>query len=344
MTTQLMTTTQMTGSAHPPLVRFLPNPPQLDLSKPEILDYWHAPVPRFHQATWEKSEFWSRTPPVTAAQYVALRLGRPISWVSLSTSSSTSDRLMRARLPKGQHYEWEYMCGYKLLWARSHRDVVFRLDPRKVRKRNAPAALLAPLLEWATPEVRFERRLLLAGFPSGVSYAKRVITTNRALRRGIRLGYVELCERIKLPVGCFRPTPKWCEQVEVLPRRWKPSALSHGQLAIDAALSILSAGGEFRGPVSFETEADLSSAAGRAIRGRRPRGTVLGPFPDLVTTGADGARWATELISETYGNEDISEKHREQYEALGCHVGYVATSATVARRFARVTSTTCDHF
>lgn len=321
-----------------PLLIPLPNPRCLDLSKPEALRNWQASVPAFRRNTMEMAEFWNRMPPLTAPQYAALRLGRPLSWVSLTTIRSTYERLTRARYRQGSTYEWSLLRGYTRIWDRSHRDDVFRLNPSKIRQRCAPASLFAPLMDWVTPDVTIERRFLLAGFPPYVSYQKRRAITREALRVGVLRGYIEMCGSITVPAWAYRPTAKWCRSMDIPERRWKESAIDHGQLAVEAALAALSRYGEFTDTFAFQTEADVlaTSRASQQIR----RGDVLGSVPDLVAIDAVGRRRGTEIISENYRDTKIASK----YEGLRHLVDLVATSAPVARRVAAATGAPCLHF
>ncbi|MGI8547382.1 MAG: hypothetical protein ACR2M1_08600 [Gemmatimonadaceae bacterium] len=126
--------------------------------------------------------------------------------------------------------------------------------------------------------------------------------------------------------------------MDIPDRRWKESALDHGQLAVDAALSTLSSNGEFDEMITFETEADVlaRSRDARQIR----RGDVLGSVADLVTIDGAGRLRATEIISDNYKDTNIATK----YEGLASHVDFVATSVPVAQRVAAATGSLCLHF
>ena len=235
-------------------------------------------------------------------------------------------------------YESTPLHAYPRIWERSHRDVVFRLDTRRVRRLAAPAGLFAPLLEWVTPDMVLERRFLLASFPAHVPYRERRARTRDALRAAALRGYVTIMDPVAITARTFRPTSAWCQTVEVPERRWKESALDHGQLAIEAAIAALGANGEFAGEVRFETEADVLAAT-RVARSIR-RGDALGAVADLITTDGYGRRRATEIISENYRDDNIAAK----YDGIAQRVDFVATSSAVATRVVAATGAPCLHF
>jgi hypothetical protein len=316
----------------------LPSPPPLDLSTPSSLVYWQALPPDPKRSQVERVEFWRRMPPLTAPQFAALRMQRPVTWVSLETIRSTSEWLEAARFDNRHIYEWHTLQSYPRLWGRSHTDVVVRFNPRKVRKQGATTACLQPLMSWVTPDACLERRFLMSGFPAYVSYRDRREAVRKALQCGVTRGYIEIVGTITVPMRAYRPTVAWCKVVGILERRWKESALEHGQMAVEAALATLASNGEYSDAIAFETEA-ASLAASRGSR-RVRAGDKLGAVPDLVTIDGDGRRRATEIISENYRDDDIATK----YDGLAHHVDFVGTSPSVASRVAAATGAPCLHF
>ena len=262
-----------------------------------------------------------------------------MAWVSLATIHSISNMLSTTRHGRALAYERVPLRAYQRIWARTHHDTLFRFDPRLVRKRATPRAIFRPLMEWVTPEMILEGRFLLTAFPAHIPYRARLAALRDGMKFGIQSGYIRICDGLSVPRWTFRPSPQWCRSTGIPERRWKESAVDHGQLALEAALSSLGSHGEFSTDgLTFEPEA-TSLSTSRCARTIRP-GAELGAIADLITVDGTGARRATEVISENYRGANIAAK----YDGLEIRVDLVATSIPVARRVVAATGAPCLHF
>lgn len=315
-------------SLHP-----LPLPPSLDLKSPASLDFWTAEPPKF--TGWQSPMFWSRMPPMTAPQLLALRLGRHPTLVSLWTACLTSERLLD-RADRGA-MEALSLHGYRGILGRTHRAWVFRFDPARMRRRPAAHHPLAPLIPWVRPDQWLESRFLMAGFPQPMRWAERETAVYEALRRGAEQGYVLDLRQCDLQPHAFRPSRRWCKDFGIAQPRLKESAAEHGVLAVEAALYRADSHGAAARIHAIRSEADLmaESRAGVRLKGQR-----FAVTPDLEAELTTGQRFWVEVLSKKYADEDLAAK----FAGISERVDFVATGRTLARRVERVVPRIACHY
>jgi hypothetical protein len=313
----------------------LPSPFVLDLSSPDLLGDWHqrpAALPAF-----EPEVFWRRHGVLTAPQAVALLVGRPAALTSIRTIEAKSAAFLDATYARSGRVrlQSQTLTRAASIWRRDHEATEFRLDPRRLRRPLAPTNPLAGLASWATPEVVFEDRMLMASRDArDDARGTRQARIRTALRDGERSGLVHDVRRVRVRRLAFRITHNGAANVRE-PSRWKSSTLDHHALSVEAALALTwSRYGSLRVVRALRSELDLFSAVRRGRTSRR--GDKLPALADLEVTydGVQGnARRCIEVISESYRDPAIAKKVRE---LTSDGVDYVATSRVLALRCERV--------
>jgi hypothetical protein len=287
----------------------------------------------------DKIEFWTAMTALTVPQELALRLGRTPDLVSIGTIRQTFDR-RRKRLCDE---EWTFasLTRYRTIWRRTHRATLFRVEPERVKRKLAADNPLAPLMAWAEPEDVFEDRYLMAGYDQGWGRPRRLRHVYKTLHNATALGFVTDVREVSVPARLWMPHDRWCRTYSVRSPRLKHTALDHGALAVEAGLmrqGLRDTTAAIRG---LRPEADLAAAMRRKAGRKVVVGTRYDALPDLEIVTRGDQRYAIEVLSENYRNDDLLAK----YADIQRSVEYVATSRTVAQRVLRVNpNATCFHF
>lgn len=320
----------------------LPQSTPLDPSTRAAWEWWvKAPAPH---TLLEASDFWGATPPLTVPQLVALRLGRRPDRVSYQAARRCAEAF-QSGARRGQ---WASLPlrRYPAIWDRTHSSYTFRLDPSRTRagrRRPTPGSVLGRLLAWATPEDELELRFVMAALPPKLGLLERTSHALRLLRRGVASGFVVDLRRVAVPHEVWRPGPAQLARLDLgHAPRWRPSALEHGALAVEAALWLAEAWQSVASITALRSEADLMSRARAGRRrvsrvGDRPRVRPVGArveaaLPDLEITMRGGAYYAVEILSDSYRDQDMAEK----VEGLSPAIQFVSTSRQIAERAARL--------
>lgn len=235
------------------------------------------------------------------------------------------------------------MMSSARVWDRTHRGTFFRFDPRATRGTLGRGNPLRRIAGWATPDLLLEDRYLLWGFPAHVSMRTRQKRVRRAIEVGATAGYITDVTVLALRPDLWTPSPTWCRQYDVPPRRLRESSATHHALAVEAALYLH--GTDARDPwiVGMRNEYDTMSERRKGVRHHAAR-PVARPEDalvcDLEVHTKDGRRWI-EVISADYTGEEIDAK----YDGIRVPLSVVATSAALARRVAPgSTARVCYHF
>lgn len=317
----------------------LPHPSTLDIRTRAAWTWWTAKPPILRGPA--AAVFWQRHPPLTIPQYLALRLNRLPVHVSLLATTSTSNAWQDAK-GRGEDgwLEGHRMTEGQHVWSRSHRGLLFRLDPARIRRRLARTNPLRLVAEWATPDDELEDRFLASAFPEPMRWADRLIHAQQAIRHGVTGGYVVAERSAEVPPRAYRPTTAWCKRHNIPQPRLKTSAIEHHQLAVEAGLiQTWARDRTLRTIAAIRSENDTTA---RLRQGQgRTDGQRFAVQADLEIELVTGARTYVEVLNRNYRNDDITAK----YAGLAVPVLYVASSPTVADRVARLCPrATCHHF